>query len=61
MSRPIPSRPVPGRPPAGRTAGTEVVYRLYETVDELSSVIENARMRSVATTAGATRWSHEKM
>ena len=43
MSRPIPSRPVPGRPPAGRKPGTEVVYRLYETVDELSSVIENAR------------------
>jgi cell division septum initiation protein DivIVA len=29
------------RPP--RTAGTEVVYRLYETVDELTTVIENAR------------------
>jgi cell division septum initiation protein DivIVA len=26
-----------------RQAGTEVVYRLYETVDELSTVIENAR------------------
>ena len=26
-----------------RPAGTEVVYRLYETVDELTSVIENAR------------------
>ena len=26
-----------------RTRTTEVVYRLYETVDELSSVIENAR------------------
>ncbi|MCU1615456.1 MAG: uncharacterized protein JWO98_2996 [Frankiales bacterium] len=26
-----------------RQAGTEVVYRLYETVDELTSVIENAR------------------
>ena len=26
-----------------RPVGTEVVYRLYETVDELTSVIENAR------------------
>jgi cell division septum initiation protein DivIVA len=26
-----------------RQAGTEVVYRLYETVDELTTVIENAR------------------
>ena len=26
-----------------RQASTEVVYRLYETVDELTSVIENAR------------------
>jgi cell division septum initiation protein DivIVA len=26
-----------------RGAGTEVVYRLYETVDELTTVIENAR------------------
>ena len=26
-----------------RTASTEVVYRLYETVDELTTVIENAR------------------
>jgi cell division septum initiation protein DivIVA len=26
-----------------RSANTEVVYRLYETVDELTSVIENAR------------------
>ena len=34
------SRPV-GRPPRG--ASTEVVYRLYETVDELTTVIENAR------------------
>lgn len=29
--------------PVSRPAGTEVVYRLYETVDELTSVIENAR------------------
>ena len=29
------------RPP--RTQTTEVVYRLYETVDELTTVIENAR------------------
>lgn len=29
------------RPPRGST--TEVVYRLYETVDELTTVIENAR------------------
>ena len=29
------------RPP--RTHDTEVVYRLYETVDELTTVIENAR------------------
>ena len=29
--------------PVSRSAGTEVVYRLYETVDELTSVIENAR------------------
>ena len=35
MSRPI------GR--STRTANNEVVYRLYETVDELTSVIENAR------------------
>ena len=34
------SRPV-RRPPRGAT--TEVVYRLYETVDELTTVIENAR------------------
>jgi cell division septum initiation protein DivIVA len=34
------SRPV-GRPT--RTATNEVVYRLYETVDELTTVIENAR------------------
>ncbi len=27
----------------GRTHNTEVVYRLYETVDELTTVIENAR------------------
>ena len=26
-----------------RQASTEVVYRLYETVDELTTVIENAR------------------
>jgi cell division septum initiation protein DivIVA len=32
------------RPPrAPRTQNTEVVYRLYETVDELTTVIENAR------------------
>jgi cell division septum initiation protein DivIVA len=29
--------------PVSRPAATEVVYRLYETVDELTSVIENAR------------------
>ena len=35
MSRPV-SRPT-------RNASNEVVYRLYETVDELTTVIENAR------------------
>lgn len=35
MSRPV-SR-------SARTANNEVVYRLYETVDELTTVIENAR------------------
>ena len=29
--------------PSGRMNTTEVVYRLYETVDELTTVIENAR------------------
>ncbi len=38
MSRPI--RP-PGR--SSRVSTNEVVYRLYETVDELTTVIENAR------------------
>ncbi|WP_347057601.1 hypothetical protein ABC795_12980 [Blastococcus sp. HT6-30] len=35
------TRPPRGGPPRGAT--TEVVYRLYETVDELTTVIENAR------------------
>ncbi|MGY2064910.1 hypothetical protein [Blastococcus sp. SYSU DS0619] len=35
------TRPPRGGPPRG--ASTEVVYRLYETVDELTTVIENAR------------------
>jgi cell division septum initiation protein DivIVA len=37
------SEPVPRRSGRVGTRTTEIVYRLYETVDELATVIENAR------------------
>jgi cell division septum initiation protein DivIVA len=46
VARPRPGVPLPRTGNGERQRGepvTEVVYRLYETVDELSTVIENAR------------------